>query len=117
MEKDEQKRIDEAWKDAVGKEKSKQKEEPTQQEIPHYEPTFQDFISSLGLQTLILLGEVANPATGKKEKNLEQARFVIDTLGMLKEKTKSNLTAEETTVLDDLLYSLRMRFIDATKTK
>jgi hypothetical protein len=74
------------------------------------EPNFSLFVSSLSMQTLIFLGEIDNPITHKKEENLDQARFIIDTLAMLKEKTKGNLTTNEMSLLDNVLYDLRMKY-------
>ena len=61
------------------------------------------------------LGEVPNPLTGKAEKDLLQAKYSIDILNLLKEKTKGNLEEEETKILDEVLYGLRMRFVKRTK--
>jgi len=79
------------------------------------EPNFSIFVSSLSLQTLILLGEIDNPITHKKEENLDQARYIIDTLAMLKEKTKGNLTIDEINLLDNVLYELRMKYTAKAK--
>ncbi len=61
------------------------------------------------------LGRIPNPLTQKTEKNLEQAKFSIDVLGMLEEKTKNNLSSEEATFLKDVLYELRMGYLEETK--
>lgn len=74
------------------------------------EPNFSMFVSSLSMQTLIFLGEIDNPITHKKEENLNQAKYIIDTLVMLKEKTKGNLTANEANLIDNVLYELRMKY-------
>jgi len=66
------------------------------------------------LQASIGLGQVPNPNTNKTEEDLPQAKFLIDTLGMLKEKTKGNLTPEEINFLENLLYELRMSYISKT---
>lgn len=106
------KNIDESWKEAVKREKEAVKKEGDKIAAP--EPDFNFFITTLGLQASISLGEVPNPTTNKKEENLTQARFIIDTLKMLQEKTKGNLTAEETNLLESLLYELRMQYINKT---
>ena len=106
------KNIDESWKEAVGKEKETLKKEG---KIIPPEPDFSFFITTLALQASISLGQVPNPATNQKEENLAQAKFLIDTLGMLKEKTKGNLTTEEANFLENLLYELRMVYISKTK--
>ncbi len=76
---------------------------------------FKFFITTLALQASIALGHMANPTTGKSEKDPVQAKFLIDTLGMLKEKTQGNLTPEETSFLENVLYELRMQYISKAK--
>ena len=61
------------------------------------------------------MGKVVNPLTGKVERNLEQARFSIDTIAMLKDKTGGNLTEDLTKLLDSVLLELRMNFVEETK--
>ena len=75
---------------------------------------FNLFISSLSMQALILLGEIDSPFTHKKEENLDQAKYVIDTISMLKEKTGSNLADEEVSFIDNILYELRMKYTAKT---
>lgn len=58
------------------------------------------------------LGKVINPLTGKTEKNLEQARFSIDTLAMLRQKTLGNLSGDLERLLDSVLVNLRMNFVE-----
>lgn len=77
-------------------------------------PDFNLFISSLSMQALILLGEIDSPFTHKKEENMDQAKYVIDTISMLKEKTNSNLTDEEVSFVDNILYELRMKYTAKT---
>ena len=102
------KNIDESWKDAVNKEKEELKKEG---KALYEEPDFNFFITTFSLQAAIALGEVPNPVTNKKEENLAQAKFIIDTLAVLKDKTKGNLTGEESTLLENVLYELRMVYI------
>lgn len=106
------KNSDESWKETVEKEKETLKKEG--KFIPP-EPDFNFFVTTLALQAAISLGEVPNPATNKKEEDLTQAKFLVDTLGMLKDKTKGNLTEREASFLDNLLYELRMQFLSKTK--
>ncbi|HTY45577.1 MAG TPA: DUF1844 domain-containing protein [Patescibacteria group bacterium] len=103
------KHIDESWKDAVVKEKEHLQKEGTF--VPE-EPDFNLFITSLALQASIALGILPNPATNQKEpENLVQAKFIIDTMTLLQEKTKGNLTAEESKMLENLLYELRLQYV------
>lgn len=76
---------------------------------------FHTFVLSLGSSALLHLGEIEHPETGKPEKNLPLAKQTIDVLALLRDKTKGNLTPPEETLLDNLLYDLRMRFVDASK--
>lgn len=102
------KNIDESWKEAVEKEKASPKKE---EEFIPPEPDFNFFLTTLGLQASIALGQIENPATKKKEESLPQAKFIIDTLDMLKTKTKGNLTQEEAALIDNLVYDLKMHYI------
>lgn len=77
--------------------------------------SFENLILMLATTGLMQLGEAVNPMTQKVEKNLELARHTIDSLAMLKEKTKGNLTSEEEKLLDDIIYELRMKYIEAKK--
>lgn len=105
------KNIDESWKEAVEKERERLKNK--EKFIPQ-EPDFSFFVTTLTLQASIALGDVPNPATNKKEEDLTQAKFLIDTLGMLKEKTQGNLSADETNLLENMLYELRTQYISKT---
>lgn len=107
----EEKKIDETWKEIINKEKEESKKEKI---IPP-KADFSFFITTLGMQTMIALGEVLNPVSNKKEIDLNQAKFLIDTLGILKEKTKGNLSKEEENLLENLLYELRMQYISKSK--
>lgn len=103
------KKVDESWKDTVQKEKTEIPAPEEKKFIPEANFTF--FVTTLGIQIAIALGEVPNPVTNKSEENLDQAKYLIDTLDMLKEKTKNNLTKEELQVLENLLYDLHMKFV------
>ncbi len=111
------KKVDEAWKEAIDKEKKEAEKgggaEAAKTALP--EANFSLFVSGLAMQGLMHIGELENPVTKKKEKDLKQAKYVIDTLTMLKEKTKNNLAKEEDEMLDNLLYDLRMRYVTASK--
>jgi hypothetical protein len=110
---DEQKKnIDESWKEAAEREKEKLQKEG--KFVPP-EPDFKFFITTLALQASIALGAVPSPVTNQKEEDPAQAKFLIDTLGVLKEKTKGNLTEEETSFLEDVLYQLRMEYVSKEK--
>ena len=74
---------------------------------------FVTHIMALSQLGMIHLGRIENPATRKAETDLPAAREVIDLLGMLREKTRGNLTPEEQNLLDTWLYQLRMAFTQA----
>lgn len=107
-----EKNIDESWKEAVEKEKEALKKE--EKAMPEA-ADFSFFITTLAVQAAICLGQMENPVTNQKEENLPQAKLIIDTLDMLKEKTKGNLTKEEGEMLDNLLYELKMQYIPKLK--
>jgi hypothetical protein len=73
------------------------------------------FVMSLASSVLVHLGEIEHPDAGGRQPNLPLAKQTIDILGMLREKTRGNLTHEEAQVLDNLLYDLRMKYVDAKK--
>ena len=109
--------VDEDWKKHIQEEKEKdtvkQPTQKTKQQIP--EASFNLFISSLATQTLINLGEMASPFNKKKELDLDQAKFTLDTLQIIKDKTEGNLADDEKKYLDTLLYDLRMRYVEKSK--
>ena len=75
------------------------------------EPDFFNYIQGFVTQIMIHLGEVENPLAQKKTLNLDLAKYSIDLLDMIREKTRGNLTEEEDTFLNGALYDLRMKFI------
>jgi len=83
------------------------------QEGPLPEIDFTSFIFSLSTSALIQLGEIQDPFTQKLVRNLPLAKQTIDLIGMLKEKTKGNLTPEEERVIEYVLYDMRMRYVKA----
>ena len=84
--------------------------EPMVEETGLPEPTFAAFLSSLSMQAMMALGELPIPGTNQRREDLEQARYLIDTLGLLQQKTQGNLTPEESQFLENALYELRMRY-------
>jgi hypothetical protein len=75
---------------------------------------FPSYILSYYTQGLVLLGEVPNPYTNKKEEDVEAAQHTVDILSMLQQKTKGNLSKDEEQLLDTVLYELRMKFMAKT---
>lgn len=103
-------------KEPKGKKESKKttqkKVEKGKQDSAQFsEINFATFILSMSSSAMLHMGEVPYPETGKTEKNLLLAKQSIDIIEMLKEKTKGNLTSDEKTLIDNVLYDLRMRYV------
>ena len=125
------KRIDESWKEQAEREKrvpppaegakgqgpvaspgpqgAEAPSAPAEEGLP--QARFDLFASGLAMEALIALGDMPHPTTRKQTANLPQAKYLIDLLGVLEEKTKGNLVAEEEKLLTDMLYQLRMRYL------
>jgi len=81
---------------------------------PSGELTFTTFVVSLASTAAIHFGDLPDPATGQRaEPNLDGAAQMIEILTLLEEKTRGNLSAEERSLLEQLLYELRLRFVQA----
>ncbi|MCG2718676.1 MAG: DUF1844 domain-containing protein [Nanoarchaeota archaeon] len=76
------------------------------------EAMFMQLIMGLQSSAWMLLGKVANPITGKMEKNLEGAKVTIDTIMMLKEKTKGNLSKTEEDYINNTLSQLQLNYVE-----
>jgi hypothetical protein len=88
-----------------------------EQEAALPEINFSTFIISLSTQALMHLGEIANPLTGKVEPDRAVAKQMIDIIGMLREKTRGNLNSGEDRLMEDILFDLRMKYVEAVKKK
>ena len=81
------------------------------------EVTFVGFVLSLAHTAAYHFGDVPDPVTGQAgQTNLAAARQIIDILTLLEEKTRGNLTAEERQLMEQIVYELQMRYVEATKT-
>jgi hypothetical protein len=76
---------------------------------------FIEFVMMQAQNAALFLGQIPNPQTGKGEVNLELAKMFIDQLAMIQEKTRGNLTNEETTVLRNTLSNLQMAFVEVSR--
>jgi len=77
--------------------------------------SFTAFVLSLASTAAIHFGDLPDPMSGKPaEPNLDGASQMIEILSLLEQKTRGNLTAEERQVLEQVLYELRMRFVEAS---
>lgn len=121
------KRVDESWKEQAEKEKQNVGQAPPQPKpgaapIPPQpaasderegmpEARFDLFVSGLAMEALIALGDMPHPVTRRQSVNLQQAKYLIDVLGIIEEKTRGNLSVDESKLLQDALYQLRMRYL------
>ncbi|MGE5303259.1 MAG: DUF1844 domain-containing protein [Alphaproteobacteria bacterium] len=104
---------DQEKKQAESSLKSDRQAEPE----PLPEINFSTFVISLSTQALMHLGEIANPLSGNEERDVPLAKQMIDIVGMLQEKTRGNLTGGEAKLIEDILFDLRMKYVEAVKRK
>ena len=77
---------------------------------------FASFVLSLVHTAAVHFGDVADPVSGERHApNLQLAQQMIDILAMLEEKTRGNLSAEERQLIDQVLYELRMRYVEVSR--
>lgn len=76
-----------------------------------FQPTMSTLILSIGSAAAMAMGLAPNPSTKKVEKDLDMAKFQIDLLVVIRDKTKGNLTDEEQTFLDSVVSDLQMKFV------
>ncbi|MFH1138575.1 MAG: DUF1844 domain-containing protein [Pseudomonadota bacterium] len=84
-------------------------------EPPLPELTFSTFVLSLGTSALMNMGEIPDPQTGETCRNLALAKQTVDILAMLQARTKGNLQSDEDSLLTNLLYELRMKYVAAVR--
>jgi len=77
---------------------------------------FIEFVLMQAQNAALFLGQIPNPQTGKGEVNLEVAKMFIDQLAMIQEKTRGNLTSEESTVLRNALSNLQLAYVEVART-
>jgi hypothetical protein len=114
----------------AGRDSPEQRTETAAKETPRPEPAqentadkkkanyiperdFSGFILALATTAQIGLGSIPNPQTNLTVQSLPTAKQMIDILGILKEKTKGNLTTEEQALLDSILFNIRMQYVSA----
>lgn len=113
--------IDDDWKAQAqaekdrlaAKEAERAASDPAQGELPPAD--FRALVATLASQAMMGLGAYGDPQTGRVVIDLAGAQFAIDLLGVLEEKTKGNLTTEESTELGEILPQLRARFVQIAK--
>jgi|SRR3954464_4485155 hypothetical protein len=116
--------IDEDWKSRVEAEKAEAEkaksapgvtasnEEASDLADPPMPPaSFELLLTTLATEALVALGQVPHPVTGKTQVQHNQAKFFIDTVDVLRQKTAGNLTASEQQVIESLLHQMRLVFV------
>jgi hypothetical protein len=78
-------------------------------------PLFGGLVESLASQALMFMGAMRDPMTGQAHQDFQQAQAMIEMLGMLDEKTKGNLSKEESEMLKQVLDEVRMHFVRITQ--
>ena len=113
--------VDDDWKSQAQAEKEKLAEqskaaegEPKPGELPE-KISFTDLVRMFATQALMYMGAFPDPQTGKAVVALDVAKMNIDLLGVLEEKTKGNLDAEEQSLLDESVVALRSQFVEITR--
>jgi hypothetical protein len=74
-----------------------------------------DLFMMLATEAVVALGDAPDPATGRRERALPHAAEMIDLLLLLRDKTEGNRTAEESQILEEVVYDLQLRYVRATK--
>lgn len=88
---------------------------PEQKSSEPLEINFSTFVLSLISSAFYYLGDIPDPATGKTQQDFPAVKQTIDILIMLKEKTQNNLNAEETKLIEQLIYELQMKYLAKKK--
>jgi hypothetical protein len=93
-----------------------QEQAPQREQLPPFpEASLATLLAMLSNQAMVALGLIRNPVTGKAEKELPLARYFIDLIDVLEQKTKGNLDPDEAAALDETLHTLRMAFVHRSK--
>jgi len=120
---DTEKKVDESWKEQVDRERDEPREDRQEQDaakgapaaetagFPPIQASFVTLVAELAMQASLFMGEVPDPETNEPIEDLNRAKYLIDELGILEEKTKGNLTPEEAGALKNILFDLRMKFV------
>jgi hypothetical protein len=97
---------------AEEKPKIQESSQTTPEQVSDYPPiTFTNFVLSLSTSALFHFGDFPDPEGGKAQKNLPAAKQTIDILDMINEKTKGNLNENENSLIQGVLYELKMRYV------
>ena len=104
--------VDDDWKAEAKQEKERLAKETAERE-PLPDPSFAELINMIAMQAMVGLGGMSGPGGERIPPNLEVAKHYVDMLQILDDKTKNNLTDEEKHLLDQLLYEMRMRYVQS----
>jgi len=122
--------VDSGWKERAREERSlgddaaseararladEERDERETPRPPFPEASLTTHVSQLVVEATMALGDMEHPVTGKRESDLGLAKYLIDTLAMLKEKTEGNRDAVETRAFDEALYGLQLRFVELAR--
>jgi len=89
--------------------------QPGTQDLGPQDLTFASFVVGLSTEALALMGEMPHPATGERINDLVGAQQLIDIIGILQEKTRGNLSHDEETLLEAILFDLRMKYVEKVR--
>ena len=116
--------VDEDWKSQVAAEKAQQAKtadapaaagpQAAAGDMPMPPATWELLLTTLATEAMISLGQIPHPGTGQPVQQFNQAKYLIDTIEMLREKSKGNLTPEESQLTDYLLHQLRIAYVGLT---
>ncbi|MGH7142619.1 MAG: DUF1844 domain-containing protein [Planctomycetota bacterium] len=116
------KQIDDDWKNRVADERRQAEEAEAKRNAEAQESrrsqvpaTFTNFLSEYAMRAMVLLGMIPYPGGEERLIDVGGARFTIDILGVIEEKSKGNRTKEEDAYLRNALYELRLRFVDVSE--
>ncbi len=109
------KKVDESWKDNVQKENDAIPAADAQPEVEI--PAFLQFVSTLAMQALVFLGELTLQEGAPARTDLPQAKYMIDVIKLLEDKTKGNLTEDEAQALKSILYELQIKFVEKSESR
>lgn len=113
--------IDEDWKSQVQAEKDaaakspaagEAGESPADMQMP--EASLEMLVTTLVTEAMMSLGQIPHPHTGEPMYHPQQAKYLIDMIGVLQEKTKGNVTPDESALMENLLHQLRMVYVQLT---
>ncbi len=112
--------VDEGWKQRAQKEKeglaaSAEKAEDAGEDRPLPPASFLGLIEEFAVRAMLALGQLRDPSSNEVYIDLDGAKYVIDTLSVLEEKTKNNLDASEAATLKQVLHNLRLTFVHVSK--